>query len=72
MPTMAIKSPPIACPPIEDINQVDELYDMAFCNCSRDTMAAIILLADGPAKERMMPVQKTTDNITLTFVVLDN
>ena len=72
MPMNAINNPPMAWPPIDDISQVDELYEMAFCNCSRDTMAAIILLAEGPAKERMIPVQKTTDNITISFVEFVN
>ncbi len=33
-------------------------------------MAAIMLLAAGPAKERMMPVKKTTTRITVSRLLL--
>ena len=52
---------------MEDINHVDELYEIAFGKFIFGTMAGIILFADGPANERIIPVQKTTVKIIRTF-----
>ena len=67
IPASAISNPPVACPVMDDIKYVDELIEIAFCNTLRGTIAAIMLLPAGAAKERIMPVRKTVKSITETF-----
>ena len=68
MPANAINKPPVAWPAIDETKYEEELMDIAFCNFPRVTIAASILFAAGCENERIIPVAKTVQSITLIFV----